>query len=65
MANLKIYCVTNIASQKLEMLNLTLASVGKKNSLIIILIVKVEIQLNLRKNIIQNLLFTIGFGKIS
>jgi len=64
MANLKIYCVTNIASQKLEMLNLTLAS-EKKNSLIIILIVKVEIQLNLRKNIIQNLLFTIGFGKIS
>ncbi len=29
MSNLKIYCVTNIASQKLEMLNLTLASVGK------------------------------------
>ena len=30
MSNLKTYCVTDIVSNKLEKLNLTLASVGKK-----------------------------------
>ena len=63
MSKIEIFCVTNIPQKKLEALNVTLVGVGKNifpKNYITCLNGK---KFNIRKKIIQNLHFIIGFGK--
>ena len=64
MNKLNIFCVTNIAYDYLNNLNLKLAGVGKKKFPNNYIVCNKGNNIQKKREIIQNLPFIIGFGKI-